>query len=167
MNNLKFKRIYSKYPALLLLFITCLMLNCTQKNNQKEYSSSEKKILLDKINEFNIAFKECNIDKLESMITDNYIHTNGHSKPINKSSWINYLRKRKKEIDAGNLIIHKYEMNETELSLYNDVAVFSAKIYISSSMNGTSQINEYRVTNIWVTEKNVWKRAGFHDGKIK
>ncbi len=54
--------------------------SCTTEVSQKPSAVEEEKILLERINEFNLAFKECDIEKLESMITDNYIHTNGSSK---------------------------------------------------------------------------------------
>ncbi len=123
--------------------------------------------LKETINEFNTAFKEGDVDKLSAMISKNYLHTNSTSAPINKETWIAYLNKRKKEIESKKLVIHTYEMKETRVQQYDDMAIVSAKIITSSTKNGKLNNNEYRVTNIWVLEDGAWKRAGFHDGKIK
>ncbi len=79
-----------------------------------------------------------------------------------------YLQKRKQEIVDGSLVVNRYNMSEVEVELFDDMAIVSAKISTSSLREpGEDQINEYRVTNIWVKETGNWKRAGFHDGKIK
>ncbi len=119
------------------------------------------------VNEFNNAFKEGNVNKLSSMITQNYLHTNATSKPIDKETWISYLNKRRTEIETKKLIVHTYEMTEVAVRQYDDIAIISAKIVTSSSKDGKVNDNEYRVTNIWVKQDGLWKRAGFHDGKIK
>ncbi len=128
---------------------------------------NEEHILWQKIDTFNQAFKEGDIEELKSMITENYLHTNSTSKPIDKNTWIAYLAKRKKDIASGNLVVHRYEMQEKFMRLYDDMAIISAKIITSSSRDGNLVENQFRVTNIWVKEENNWKRAGFHDGKIK
>ncbi len=127
----------------------------------------EEKTLLKAIETFNQAFKEGNIEKLQSMITERYQHTNGSSKSIHRDTWLSYLRKRKKEIETGTLVMHTYTMTETEVQMYDDIAIVTAKITTTSTKSGELQENEYRVTNIWVRENNLWKRAAFHDGKIK
>ncbi len=154
-------------PIIFLILISTIFLSCEIKNNQKEDTAKEEKILRERMNAFNQAFKESDVEKLESMITDRYLHTNGNSKSIDKSTWVSYLRKRSKEMEAGNLIVDTYEMKETEIQMYKDMAIITAKIITSSIQNGEPQENEFRVTNIWVQEEGNWKRAGFHDGKIK
>ncbi len=127
----------------------------------------EEKILLKSIEDFNLAFKKSDIEKLESMITDRYVHTNGNSKSIDKNTWITYLYKRKKDIESKNLIVNSYEMKETEIQLHNNTAIVTGKIVVSNTKNGELIENQYRVTNIWIYKNNQWKRAAFHDGKIK
>ncbi|WP_303317883.1 nuclear transport factor 2 family protein [Flavivirga abyssicola] len=129
---------------------------------------NEKIALLNRVEAFNTAFKVCNIAKLESMLTENYRHTNGISKPIDKRAWVNYLRTRKAQIEKGELVVNTYEMKDTEVELYNNhTAILTAKIVVSSKKQGEIQNNEYRVTNIWIKDDGIWKRAGFHDGKIQ
>lgn len=144
-------------------FLICFHFSCQEKQNTNASNES----LLKAIENFNQAFQVSDINTLESMITDNYIHSNGNSKAIGKEVWLNYLKKRNADIEAGILKVTNYKMAETEIERYNDSAILTAKISIESTRNNEVQTNEYRVTNIWVYQNGQWKRAGFHDGKIK
>jgi len=101
------------------------------------------------------------------MITDNYIHTNGSSSPINKTTWLNYLRGREKEIESGKLVGNNYEMSNPQVEFHGNTAILTANIKVTATNKGALTENEYQVTNIWVKEDGEWKRAGFHDGKNK
>ncbi len=159
---------YSKLFYLALLLIFMIFQGCKPEAVNKLNPIEEEKILLEKVNDFNQAFKECDIEALETLITENYLHTNGNSRVIRKDAWLEYLKKRKLEISSGNLVVNTYDMKEVEIELHNDMAIVTGKIIISSSTKlGEHNDHEYRITNIWVKEEGNWKRAGFHDGKIK
>lgn len=76
-----------------LILIASAFQNCKAKTGCKRNSSAEG-LLLKRIDKFNRAFKECDIEQLETLITDDYLHTNGNSKSIGKDAWIGYLEKR-------------------------------------------------------------------------
>ncbi|WP_108808424.1 nuclear transport factor 2 family protein [Aquimarina spinulae] len=130
-------------------------------------SVSDKLELARTITTFNTAFKEGNVAKLESLITDNYRHTNGTSKSIGKNAWLEYLKKRKKDIDDGRLVVTNYDMKETQLELYENFAIITAKIITTDIKERNPIENQYRVSHVWIKEGNIWKRAGFHDSKIE
>ncbi|UII75449.1 nuclear transport factor 2 family protein [Flagellimonas sp. HMM57] len=132
---------------------------CTAQPKEKE--------LLDTIEKFNTAFANSELPTLDAMVTENYVHTNGNSKAIDKTSWFNYLKSRNQEIESGMLKMEGYNMDELHIELHNQTAITTAKISTSIIKNGVITENEYRVTNIWVYEDDVWKRAAFHDTKIK
>ncbi len=140
---------------------------CKNENNLKSNFSEEKEKLIERFEEFNIAFRDGEIDKLEAMITNNYLHTNSNSKSIRKSNWLAYLAKRKEELTSGKLVVNNYEMNETEVEIYDDMAIVTAKISFSTIKSDEKKENEFRTTNVWVKEEGIWKRAGFHDTRIK
>ncbi|WP_163418495.1 nuclear transport factor 2 family protein [Flagellimonas sp. HSM57] len=123
--------------------------------------------MLDTIEKFNTAFANSELPTLDAMVTENYVHTNGNSKAIDKTSWFNYLKSRNQEIESGMLKMEGYNMDELHIELHNQTAITTAKISTSIIKNGVITENEYRVTNIWVYEDDVWKRAAFHDTKIK
>ncbi|WP_299551431.1 nuclear transport factor 2 family protein [Seonamhaeicola sp.] len=160
------KRFIISKVCICMLFISAN--GCLDSVSNKEARlMKEKMALVFRVSEFNEAFKHCDIATLESMLTEHYKHTNGTSKPINKSDWLGYLEHRKESIDKGELVVTSYEMKEPSYELFGDTAILTARIVVSSVLNGETQNNEYRVTNIWVKEDGLWKRAGFHDGKIK
>lgn len=150
--------------AFLVAFGFC---GCTQNQTVGNETIADKGQLMEAIDKFNQAFQQGDVTTLETMITDQYMHTNGNSKAIGKASWFNYLNKRKLEIEAGDLEVLSYNMDETDVKIYGNTAIFTARITVVNSKKGESVENQYRVTNIWVYESGAWKRAGFHDGKIK
>ncbi len=158
--------LYTKSLHLTFLLVFIVFQSCKTETGHKQNSSEEEKILLKKVEDFNLAFKECDIEQLETLITENYLHTNGNSRSIKRNAWLGYLEKRKLEINNGNLVVNTYDMKEAEIELYDDMAIVTGKIVTSSTKSGEYQENEYRITNIWIKEEGNWKRAGFHDGKI-
>ena len=143
------------------------LMGCVVEKTEEVDTEKLKGKLTESIQRFNEAFQKGNIEVLESLITKNYIHTNGNSKSIGKREWLNYLEKRNQDIESGNLEITSYEMDELELEYYDKAAIVTGRIQVSSIHNNQAQHKEYRVTNIWVYEAGTWKRAGFHDGVIK
>lgn len=136
-------------------------------NKPQKHSEEQKEELITAIDRFNEAFANSEISVLESMITNNYSHTNGTYEAIDKEKWFQYLKNRSKEIEAGILKVQSYKMNDLQIKYYDNAAIATAKVVTSVIKNEGLSKNEYRVTNIWVYENGSWKRAGFHDGKIK
>lgn len=152
--------------SIILLSIALALIHCSSPNHNDK-SLATKESLLKTIDKFNTAFNTGDVKTLESMVTDNYLHTNSNSESIRKEDWFNYLRKRKKDIDSGILSVSSYNMDQTRVEIYNSTAIVTARISVSSITSGEVKENQYRVTNIWVFQQGKWKRAGFHDGKIK
>ena len=136
-------------------------------NSQEKDEHTNEAELLGVVDRFNQAFQECDVALLESMITENYLHTNGNSEAIHKDSWLNYLRKRAEEIASGDLIVNSYEMDQVSVAFHRQTAVVTARIKTSTRKQGEIKESEYRVTHLWVQHEGTWKRAGFHDAKIK
>lgn len=158
-----------KELRVVFISLFCLsLLSCDNTESYKENSIIRENELLTSLKIFKQAFQKGNIATLESMITDDYVHTNGNSKAFGKDSWLNYLRKRTKRINDGELKVDSYVMDEQEIAFHDDMAIVTGRITVKSCRKGEEQIeNQYRVTNIWVYESDGWKRAAFHDGKIK
>ncbi len=144
-----------------VFFIGFLLLSqCAPKTgSEKELRSA--------IEKFNTAFQEGNVELLSSMITDDYSHTNGTSKMIGRDVWLNYLKKRAKDIEAGKIKVLAYTMDELDIQLLQNSAIVTARIQVETQQQDTVVQNAYRVTNIWTFQDGKWKRAGFHDGKIQ
>ncbi len=146
---------------ILLLITSCDSQNSLSQNDQ------EKQNLLAAIEKFNTAFAEGNLVLLDSMTTENYLHTNGSSKVINKTNWFNYLEKRSKDLEAGTIKIIDYQLEDTAIEHYENMAIVTGKVIVKTKDSSGIMKNQYRITNFWVLEEDRWKRAGFHDGKIE
>lgn len=152
---------------ILTTFTVFFMLSCSPDQQQEIPKAPNKEGLETALARFNQAFQDGDVAVLESMITDNYVHTNGNSKSIGKDMWLSYLRKREQTIQAGELEVTAYEMQDLEIEYYDDMAIVTGKVLTSSKQQNEVRKNAYRITNIWVYESGNWKRAGFHDGKIE
>lgn len=146
----------------LIIIISLSLFYCA---DEKSEITPEK--LSEAIRKFNKAFQDGNNEVLESMVTENYLHTNGNSKSIGKKDWFNYLTKREKEIKSGSLEVLEYKLDEMKMEFSGNLAIVTGKISVTIKKKEGIQKNEYRITNIWISESGKWKRAGFHDGKIK
>lgn len=143
-------------------------LGCSKADHTKNEITDDHKITLNTaLEKFNMAFKDSDIATLDTMVTTNYRHTNNSSRVIDKKTWFNYLTKRKQDVDTGNLVVVDYLIDEKDIQFYENLAIVTARVKVKSIKSGIEHNNEYRVTNIWIYESDQWKRAGFHDGKIK
>ena len=150
--------------TILLLPVSLLLLQCTQSFD----AGQEEADLRQAITNFNEAFKAGNLTTLDAMVVDNYVHTNGTSKSFGKGAWFNYLESRSQDINDGTLEVRHYEMLDAEIEFFtSDAAILTARILAASRRDSVTTENEYRVTNLWVKDAGAWKRAAFHDGKIR
>lgn len=143
--------------------IWILLLSCSP-NPKNKVPYNELTITIKK---FNKAFAEGNLAVLDSLTTDNYLHTNGNAKVITKDKWFNYLKKRNKQLESGVLKVLEYNFTEQKIELHGTTAIVTGKVTVVTQDSLGSKKNQYRITNIWAYEKSQWKRAGFHDGKIE
>lgn len=153
-----------KYLKILLAVTISVMTSCSVSDAPEKPT---KEGLQKAISTFNTAFATGNVPELVYLISDDYRHTNGNSKSIDAKSWLDYLHKRSADIRSKDLVVHNYDMDEIDIVMYNSSAVVTGRIKTSSTYQGNKRENEFRVTHIWVFENERWKRAGFHDGKIK
>jgi len=156
-----------KINRFLLLIFSIVFFSCKSTAQEAGLTKKDKENLVQALTVFNNAFQEGNTAVLASMITENYTHTNGNSKPIGKKSWLSYLQKRSQKIKTGELQIIQYKMEDLAIEYLNTTAIVTGKVLVSSKVSDTIKSNEYRITNLWVHTPDGWKRAGFHDGKIK
>ncbi len=157
----------NSYKLSFLYIFIFLSFSIACDNQSQQLTEAQKNELILAIDTFNTAFADGKLSVLESMITDNYKHTNGTSKVIGKEQWLNYLKKRNQEIETGILTINSYDMDQLNIEFHNAAAIVTARVVAAATKNGEYSKSEYRVTNIWVYEEEAWKRAGFHDGKIQ
>lgn len=149
--------------------LVCLLLPlifgaCTKRQPSKEVLRQE---LATTVGQFNEAFKNGEKALIESFIATEYLHSNGTSKAIDRTTWLNYITKRAQQIKSGEVTIQHYEMTEQDILINNNFGIVTGKVKVEGINKEGEFSNQYRVTNIWVKEAGRWKRTGFHDGKIQ
>lgn len=144
---------------ILLIFFAC---SGPERKAQKELKSLEATIDI-----FNSAFQEGNLVVLDSLTTDNYIHTNGSDRAFSKERWFNYLENRSKDLSLGLIKVDKYQLLEKEIQMHNQSAIVTGLIITAGFSRGVEFSRQIRVSNLWVKEDNTWKRAGFHDTSVQ
>ncbi|MCE7992258.1 MAG: nuclear transport factor 2 family protein [Roseivirga sp.] len=151
-----------KHLILALFLIFTFSCAGPERKKQKELGQLEASIDL-----FNTAFEQGDLSTLDSLTTDNYIHTNGSDRAFSKERWFNYLESRRKNLVSGQLKIDKYQLLEKEIQLYEKSAIVTGLIITSGFSKGAEFSNQIRVSNLWIKEKETWKRAAFHDTRIQ
>lgn len=154
------------FRILLVIGIALHLSYCRDMDTSHKESVPSKTELVATIDEFNNAFQQGNVSVLKSMITENYVHTNGSSQSIGKKDWLKYLSKRENDIKTGNLEVLQYEMDDMKIEFYGEMAIVTGRVAVSNKEKEETHNAEYRVTHVWINDHGDWKRAGFHDGKI-
>ena len=150
-----------KLHTLLLLSLVLMACAGPERKKQKELQQLEATIEI-----FNAAFAEGNLAVLDSLTTDNYIHTNSSDRAFSKERWFNYLESRSKDLASGQLKIDQYQLLEKEIQLHDKSAIVTGLVITSGFSKGNEFSRQIRVSNYWVKEDEVWKRAGFHDTRL-
>lgn len=144
--------------------LLALLLGFCQCKNQHSPNSEA---LLAAIDKFNVAFAKGDLTTLDSLTTENYLHTNSSSQVIGKTNWFNYLKKRSEGLKSGDLIVLNYVLDQTKIEFHGSTAIVTGRVTVVTKDSIGSKENQYRITNLWVYKDDHWKRAGFHDGKIE
>ena len=152
-----------------ILFIG-IMLGCfaCKEVEQKQPSQEELKTeLKEAIDTFNRAFAEADTSQLKHMLTDDYQHSNSYYEAIGKETWLEYVGQRKADLDSGEMELLTYGMDQEKIQLIGNTGILSGRIRVESRLAEDTIRAAYRITNVWIKEEGKWKRAAFHDGRIK
>ena len=152
-----------KNIVLNLIFIG--LLACNSKEEPVNYQDDPS--LKNSINIFNNAFKIADVKSLDSLLANDYLHTNGTNRAFGKKKWLDYISQRRQDIVSGKLQIIDYAMDQIEIQKYEHTAVVAGRVASTYILDGEEKSSQFRVTHLWVVEDGIWKRAAFHDGKIK
>lgn len=143
-------------------------IECVASTNlPDEYPPGKEERLRMRMDQLNQAFVEADTARLAQLTTTDYVHTNGSSKPIGRDNWLAYIASRKKSLEDGSLKILNYETSDIKITLLENTAIVNARVDVEQISNGQKQQRSLQVTHIWKDEHGLWKRAGFHDGKIE
>ena len=147
--------------GILLLCFAC------KAPEQKQPSQEELKAeLREAIDSFNRAFAEADTSKLKSMLTEDYQHSNSYYEAIGKDIWLEYVGQRKADLDSGEMELLDYALDQEQIQVIGNTGILSGRIKVKSRLGPDTSTSAYRITNVWIRDDSIWKRAAFHDGKI-
>lgn len=110
------------------------------------------------ISKFGEAWAINDMATLESLLSDDYVHTDYLGRVQNRAEWLDYVRERK-----AKGIVNKIEFADIKVRLYGDVAVVTGLNVIKGSL--TEQANDagaqIRFTQVLVKRRNKWLRTSF------
>ncbi len=149
--------------VLVLLVAVCLPTNMASAR-QSESKTDVKQAF----ERFSKAFIEADASTLDSLLVASYTHTNGRSgNVLGKSQWLGFIESRRIQLDAGSLVISKYEIDELDILVHADAAIISGLAFSSGTQDGESYSSRVRFTNLWVRKGGLWMRAAFHDSPLQ
>jgi ketosteroid isomerase-like protein len=113
------------------------------------------------------AYRAADMQTLGGLLTDDYVHTNGGSgSRLNRDQWLSWVGSQRELLDSGELRIDTYEVSDTRVELYGNVAVVTGIVRSSGVRNNEPFGVHVRFTNVWVKRDGVWRRAAFHDSPM-
>ena len=119
------------------------------------------------IDEFAVAYATADVQALDALLADPYLHVNGGSGTvIARAEWLAWVATQRAALEAGTLIIDEYEIKDLSMRMRRDSANVTGIVSTRGSRDGVPFSREIRFTNVWVKEGEAWKRAMFHDSEI-
>lgn len=129
--------------------------------------TSQETELAQTIEKFNQAFMQADVKVLDTLLTEQYLHTNSGSKAFNKASWLKWIKGRQASVKAGKLKYDSYQTEDLEMVLYQDAAVVTGRNIAKGKDADKAFSVDIRFTHLWVKQDGQWKRASFHDAPAK
>ncbi len=116
-----------------------------------------------RLEEFGDAFLQADKDKLGSMLSEDYIHTNGSGLVLSKGDWLSWIQTERKRIESRTVRYDEYQNSDVRFQIYDDVAVITGSNFAAGIREGEAFSRTLRFTHTWLCVDGEWKRASFHD----
>ena len=123
--------------------------------------------VLEAVQRLGTAYRDGDVETLESLITDQYVHTNSSSKPIDREAWLGWVANRAKAIDEGRLRVLEYDTSGVTVLRHGDTAIVTGLNRTVREHDGRREESAVRFTMVWVKTDEGWKRAAFQDCRVQ
>jgi ketosteroid isomerase-like protein len=118
------------------------------------------------VGRFSKAFVEADVSILNTLLSEDYIHTNSTGSVLNKQQWLEYNKTRRADLEAGRLEIESYENKDLRIRVYGESAIVTGTNVAKGKREGKPFVTELRFTHLWIKQSGQWKRAAFHDSAV-
>ncbi len=117
--------------------------------------------------EFGEAYRAGDVDTVERLLAEQYVHINNGGNPINRQGYLDWNYLRKSKLDAGDWRVDAYALSDLEITLFGGSAVATGVVTASGQRDREQWNSKVRFSNFWIGEQGDWKRAGFHDTSLQ
>ncbi|MGH7597056.1 MAG: nuclear transport factor 2 family protein [bacterium] len=118
------------------------------------------------LDEFAQAFAQVDTAVLQSLIADDYVHTNLTGEVLNKAQWLERAKMRRADISAGKTKIEHYSYDDIRIRIYDNTAVVTGQATTLGLQEGKEFKSNLRFTNVRVKREGRWQRVAFHDSNV-
>jgi ketosteroid isomerase-like protein len=120
----------------------------------------------DAVARFSKAFVEADVSTLDALLSEDYVHTNSTGSVLNKRQWLEYIKTRRADLEAGRLVIESYENTDLRIRVHAESAIVTGSNVAKGKREGKPFVTELRFTHLWIRQSGQWKRAAFHDSPL-
>ncbi len=131
-----------------------------------ETAALQEQEIREQLQKFEKAYGQFDVDILEKLIADDYIHTNLDGSVLNKTQWIERQKMRQGEMKAGKIRIDAYRHDDVKIRIYGNTAVVTGQALSAGVREGKDFNLNLRFTNVWVENESGWQRVAFHDSAV-
>jgi ketosteroid isomerase-like protein len=150
--------------AVVLFLILCL---CSFGQDSAAIAVKDsRQQIQDAVRRFSKAFVEADVAILDMLLSEDYIHTNSTGSVLNKQQWLEYIKNRRAELEAGRLEIESYENTDLRIRVHGESAIVTGNNVAKGKIEGKSFVTQLRFTHLWIRQSGQWKRVAFHDSSI-
>lgn len=122
--------------------------------------------ILDVVRQIGHAYRDADVETLDRLVTESYVHTNSSSPPIGKDAWLRWVESRRQALDEGRLRVLEYETDELQVVRHGDAAIVTGRNRAVAEEDGARKESAIRFTMVFVREGGAWKRAAFQDCRV-
>jgi ketosteroid isomerase-like protein len=149
--------------AAVLIILLC---TCSFSQNTPLAVDDPRQQIQEAVGRFSKAFVEADSSTLDILLSEDYIHTNSTGSVLNKKQWLEYIKIRKAELEAGRLEIESYENTDLRIRVYGESAIVTGANLAKGKREGKPFVTQLRFTHLWIRQSGQWKRAAFHDSPV-
>jgi len=122
--------------------------------------------ILEVVEKIGQAYRDANVEALERLVTDDYVHTNSTFAAIGRDAWLGWVVSRRQALEAGTLRVVEYENDDLKVVRRGETAIVTGLNRTIAEADGERTVSRVRFTMVFVRVDGVWKRAAFQDCRL-
>lgn len=119
------------------------------------------------LEKFSSAYANADVTVLDSMIAEEYLHTNTNGGMVSREQWLNWNRSRAASLANEETKIFDYRNEDVKVKILSaEIALVSGINAFTRERDGNRENVRIRYSHVWVKNAGVWQRQLFHDSRI-